>query len=90
VFLLYGVIPKRVTLISGIIVFTGIMAGPFFGAVLKLPEFLMNISPFTHASSNPNDLSVSNIFALFSLGIGLLIIGLLAFSRRNMEFQGEK
>jgi len=88
--LIYGIIPKSLTLLSGILVFAGIMAGPFFGAVLKLPDFVLNLSPFAYAPANPSDFSATSTVILFSVGIVLLILGVWAFSKRNLELQGEK
>ena len=60
----------------------------FLGDVLKLPDPVRDLSPFSHLPALPAaDVSAGPIAALLALAAGLTAIGLLAFRRRDLAIR---
>lgn len=56
-----------------------------FGAILELPQWLLNISPFSHTPFVPaTDVDMIPVVILSGLAIFLMTIGLLSFKRRDL------
>ena len=55
------------------------------GPLLDLPQAVLNLSPFTHIPAVPAaDVTVLPLVALVIVGIGLLVVGVAAFRRRDL------
>jgi ABC-2 type transport system permease protein len=57
-----------------------------FGEILKIPQAIMNISPFTHLPSVPATTSIemAPLLMLLAVGLGLVTAGLVFFRRRDL------
>jgi ABC-2 type transport system permease protein len=55
------------------------------GSVLRLPQWVMDLSPFTHSPKLPGgELSAAPLIILTAVAVALLAIGLSAFRRRDI------
>lgn len=55
------------------------------GSLLKLPEWVQNVSPFTHTPAAPAaSLDLQPLVILLAIAVGLLVIGLVGFRRRDV------
>lgn len=55
------------------------------GALLKLPQWIINLSPFTHTPPAPaTSIAYSPLFILLAIAVTLLLIGILGFKRRDI------
>jgi ABC-2 type transport system permease protein len=82
-FALFGIAPRIVGaawIFLGVIGFIG-----FIGPLLKLPDWVFDLSPLEHVSRQPvADLSVAPELTLTAIAAALLVIGLIAFRRRDL------
>jgi ABC-2 type transport system permease protein len=80
---LFGLVPSAVT-VSWAAVLAFVLVGQF-GPMLQLPQWLMDLSPFTHVPKVPGaDVSVWPIAALIGVAIVLAVAGLAGFRRRDI------
>ncbi|HEU4914560.1 MAG TPA: hypothetical protein VFT16_04115 [Candidatus Saccharimonadales bacterium] len=80
----FGLLPRMTVAIGwsafGICIFIS-----QFAAFLELPQYVLNISPFTHLPSVPAEpLTYLPLTILAGVGIGLLLTGIIAFRRRDI------
>lgn len=55
------------------------------GALFELPQALLNVSPFTHTPAVPaEDLSGTPLVALLVVAVGLTVVGVATFRRRDL------
>lgn len=82
----FGLLPRRAVALA----WAGLAASAVLGAlgeILGLPQWAMNLSPFTHSPAAPAEaVTVAPIVALLAIAIALSIAGLLFFRRRNYAF----
>ncbi|MCL2559309.1 MAG: hypothetical protein FWE07_02370 [Turicibacter sp.] len=82
--LLVGWLPKFAgfsMLMIGFMFFIG-----FFGAMLALPEVVMNLSPLSHVPAMPvDDFSAVSFSVMTSLAVALMAAGFVGYSRRDMQ-----
>jgi ABC-2 type transport system permease protein len=80
---LYGVLPRRTGLAwAALIAF--LLLGQL-GAILQFPQWTMNLSPFAHVPAYPAvDIEWLPIGVLLVVGVGLIGLGVAAFSRRDI------
>ena len=81
---LYGLLPGASGPVSLVVVLAAIATGPFFGTALDLPEWLTNLSPFSHIAFMPGEVRGLTILLLASVGAALGFAGYVGFSRRNV------
>ena len=81
----FGVFPDAAGRVSVSVILAVIAAGPFFGAALNLPDWLMKVSPFTHIAFAPADVSTTSIVGLVSIGVLFGVLGFLGFARRDLR-----
>lgn len=56
------------------------------GALLKLPDWLMQLSPFYHISSVPSEpTEFTTVLIIKGVAVALLVIGVVAFRRRDIQ-----
>ncbi len=56
-----------------------------FGVLLKFPDWVINISPFSHIEAAPaDDIAVGPLVIFVVIAFGLLLTGLVAFRRRDI------
>ncbi len=62
-----------------------ILVGPLFGPGLGLPQWVQDISPFTHVPKAPGvPVTAAPLLALIAVVAALLLTGLLSLRRRNL------
>jgi ABC-2 type transport system permease protein len=81
----YGLFPRSARPLCWIAVLISILAGPFFGVMINLPETLRNLSPFTHIGLALSDITTGSIITLLTTGIGMGSIGIVSFNRRSLS-----
>jgi ABC-2 type transport system permease protein len=80
----FGVLPRAIGLAWALLVYAGIMA--YFGGLLDLPGWLLDLSPFTHIPRMPvDDFTALPLLILTAIAAGLVAIGLVGFRRRDVE-----
>jgi ABC-2 type transport system permease protein len=82
--LLTGLVPRRAVLAWLAVVFCAVVL--IFGEVLRFPQWLVDVSPFSHLASVPADAMSWGPFALVAaLAVVLSSCGVLAFDRRDIR-----
>jgi ABC-2 type transport system permease protein len=81
--LLYGVAPGMATWSWGVLV-ASLLLGQL-GPILQLPQWAMNLSPFTHVPIPPEPVSATPLLLLVALAVTLLIAGLGGLARRDLR-----
>lgn len=82
VMVLYGVAPAFASWSWAALV--GFLLLGQLGPILQLPQWAMNLSPFTHVPSPPEPISALPVLALVSVSLLLLGIGLGGFRSRDL------
>lgn len=82
--LLFGIIPKYAPLAwAGLVIGVVVM---FFGPLLKLPEWLQDLSPYHHVSLVPaQSFAWTPFIVLLIIAAGLSTVGLFGFTRRDVH-----
>lgn len=58
------------------------------GALLKLPQIILNISPFVHLPAMPSsEFKLAPVLWLSGIGLALMVIGFMRFKRRDLLAQ---
>jgi len=70
--------------LSWITVLIGLVAGPYFAPLFDLSERVQNISPYTHLPFMPEEITTTPLVVLMVIAVGLTIIGLVSFNKRNL------
>jgi len=79
---LLGWLPKIAGLANLVIAFMFFIS--FFGAMLSLPQFILNLSPLTHIPSLPiDDFSVTSFIVMTVLATILMIVGFIGYNKRD-------
>jgi ABC-2 type transport system permease protein len=81
-----ALLPRWASTASWIVVLVSLLLGPMFGAAtLQLPQWMQNLSPFTHIPKAPAaDITIVPIVSLLTIAAVLAVAGLVAFRRRNL------
>jgi ABC-2 type transport system permease protein len=81
----FGLLPRWAGPLAWTAFAVALVTGPFFGAMLDLPQALSNLSPFTHSPMVPvEDVTVLPIAVLLAIAAALTLAGILAFQRRDL------
>lgn len=84
----FGLLPRIAVGLSWL-AFTFCLFISQFGAALELPQWVLNITPFTHTPAAPAaSIPLTPLFILLAVAIGFVAIGLTAFRRRNLTTSG--
>jgi ABC-2 type transport system permease protein len=79
-----GLFPRAIGLAWALLVYAGFVA--YFGGLLDLPEWLLDLSPFQHVPRLPvDDFTALPLVILTAAAAGLVAIGLAGFRRRDLE-----
>jgi ABC-2 type transport system permease protein len=82
--LLYGVAPRSATLAWLAVVFCWVVV--MFGQLLDFPQWVMDVSPFSHLAAVPAvPMSWGPFVTVLALALGLSASGLVAFRRRDVH-----
>lgn len=80
----YGLAPRFAPATWGILV--GFLLVGEIGALLELPTWVMDLSPFTHVPRLPGgELRVAPLLWLTTIAVGLVVLGLAGFRRRDVN-----
>ena len=80
---LYGLAPRAVSAVW--VVVTSCFVIGFLGQVLKLPRWLVDLSPFQHTPALPAaSLTLTPLVTLSGLAAALVAVGLVSFGRRDI------
>jgi ABC-2 type transport system permease protein len=81
---LFGVVPRASLLVWLVIAYAGLIGS--FAAILDLPEWTLNLSPFGHIPSLPAvDMNWVPLVVLTVISAGLVALGFYGFRRRDLE-----
>lgn len=84
VVLLFGLVPRQAVALSWGVLIVFLLLGQL-GAVLDLPQALLDVSPYTHVPALPSaDLAVLPLVVLTGVAVALLVAGLAGFRRRDL------
>jgi ABC-2 type transport system permease protein len=79
----FGALPRFVTLAWAVLAFFVVVGE--FGSILKLPQALIDTSPFVHASVTPGgSVSETPLLALLVIAAALALTAVVAFRRRDL------
>src|ERR687892_37512 len=80
---LFGFVPRAAPAAWGVLGACFLVA--FLGPLLSLPEWVMDLSPFTHVPLLPaEDLSIAPLAVLTAVAAALTALGLVGFRRRDV------
>jgi ABC-2 type transport system permease protein len=80
---LYGLLPRMTSVSWGVLV--GCLVFGQLGEILQFPQWLLNLSPFTHVPNLPvAKFSIVPLIGLTVIAAGLVAVGLVGFRRRDI------
>ena len=79
-----GLSPRWSPALAWAALVVSILVGPFFGPALDLPQWVQNISPFTHTPAVTEPVSAAPLIVMLLIAAALTAIGLLSYCRRSM------
>ena len=81
---IFGLLPRRAVALSWAALALCLLMGQF-GVLLDLPQFVLDLSPFTHVPAAPvDDVTAWPLLALVVVGSVFVGLGLAAFRRRDL------
>jgi len=81
----FALLPRWAVPVSWLVLGAFILTGPLFGPNLGLPQWVLDISPFTHSPRAPAaQVSVLAVVALVAVSVALVAAGIAAFRRRDI------
>lgn len=88
--LVYALVPRVANALIWLVVFVVVLLGPFFSGLFNFPEWVSNVSPFTHIPSVPPVGHISVVPLLVMSGSALVLFGLATwlFARRDLLTTG--
>jgi ABC-2 type transport system permease protein len=82
---LVGVLPRVAGAACWGLLIAGVLAGPLFGVTLRLPQWVQDLSPFTHVPKAPAvPVTAAPVLALVAVAAVLAVVGLVSLRRRNL------
>lgn len=80
-----GLLPRLASALCWMLLLASILAGPLFGATLRLPQWVRDASPFTHVPRAPGALvGAVPMFTLVGVAAALTLAGLVTLRRRDL------
>jgi ABC-2 type transport system permease protein len=83
--LVFGLAPRWSPTLLWTALIISLLVGPFLGPALDLPQWVQNISPFTHVPPVTEPVSAAPIIVMLLIAAALTAIGLLSYCRRSMR-----
>jgi len=82
---LVGLAPRWAGPLSWTLLVASLVVGPMFGVTLGLPQWVQNLSPFTHVPKAPaTEVAAGPVIALCLVCIALAVVGTVAVRRRDV------
>lgn len=81
---IFALLPRRAVVLSWLVLGTCVLFSPVFGASLRLPQWALDISPFTHQKPPALHISTLSIVAMAAVSVALVAAGVAAFRRRDL------
>ncbi len=85
--MIFGLAPRWSGTFVWAALIISMLTGPFFGPALNLPQWVQNISPFTHAPSVTEPVTATPIILLLLIAAVFTLVGLVSFCRRDIRRQ---
>lgn len=82
---IYGLTPRLSPLLAWAALIISLLTGPFLGPALDLPQWVQNISPFTHTPPVTEPVAAAPLIVMLLAAAVLTVTGLVAFSRRSIR-----
>jgi ABC-2 type transport system permease protein len=79
-----AVLPRWAAPVSWLLLGVSVLLSPMFGITFGLPQWVMDISPFTHQKAPALAVGSGAIVALLGVTVTLVAAGLAAFRRRDL------
>jgi ABC-2 type transport system permease protein len=80
-----GLVPRLAAAASWTLLLASILVGPLFGPTLSVPQWVQDISPFTHVPRAPAvSVTIGPVLALIATVAVLSLVGLWAVRRRDL------
>jgi ABC-2 type transport system permease protein len=81
-----GLVPRVAVPVAWVLLMASLVLGPMFGPGLGLPQWLLDLSPFTHLPKAPaNPITATPLILVMALCVGLVVLGLAALRRRDLS-----
>jgi ABC-2 type transport system permease protein len=80
----FAVWPRRAAVLAWPVVGAAILGSPVFGASLRLPRWVIDLSPFAHQKAPAAAVGTTALIALLGLAVVAGTAGLAAFRRRDL------
>jgi ABC-2 type transport system permease protein len=84
VVVLFALVPRRAAVLSWLVLGAAILLSPMWGLSLGLPQWALDLSPFTYQKVPAQAVSTAAIVALIGIAAGLVAAGLTVFRRRDL------
>jgi len=80
----FALLPRRAVVASWLLVGAAILASPVFGASLRLPQWVVDLSPFAHQKAPALAVGHGALVVLLTVAAALCAAGFGAFRRRDL------
>jgi ABC-2 type transport system permease protein len=81
---IFALLPGRAVSFSWLLLAASVLLSPVFGLSLGLPDWLMNLSPFTHQKAPAVEISALAVVALLAIATLVGAAGIAFFRRRDL------
>lgn len=79
----FGLLPRFTAALAWTGLAVSLITGPMFGPMMDLPEEIINISPFSHISTNISNVTAEPVIILLTIAVSLTVLGFMSFRHRN-------
>lgn len=79
----FGVAPRFTPVAWGVLI--GFIALYLIGSLARFPQWLLDLEPFGHIPRIGADFTAVPLLCLLAIDVGLVILGALAFRRRDLR-----
>lgn len=80
-----GLLPRWAGPVSWSVLLTSLLLGPMFAPNIDLPQWVQDISPFTHTPKAPaGSVTATPVVTLLGVSVALAAAGLMSFRRRSL------
>ena len=80
-----ALLPRRAATVSWLLLAASVLLSPVFGTSLGAPRWVLDLSPFAHQRAPALAISAPALAALVAVAAGLIVVGLAAFRRRDLQ-----